>query len=153
MIMILNIIIKVIMLRRPGLQPDVAGLGGPRPQPDGRDRRGGRRGRGGRRDDGPHAGVGQGQMGSALMASLQISCFLTGTFWVLSTQSVKNHYFCSGPISVDPHSSATKGDAVHPDAGPPLHGRQLHPLRRERPGLPHPLRLKAVQINSNGYYQ
>ena len=56
-------------------------------------------------------------MWSALMGSLQISCFLTGTFWVLPltyfdipksaraylfSQSVKIHYFCSGPISVDP---------------------------------------------------
>ena len=49
------------------------------------------------------------------MESLQVSCFLTGTFWdtpvklLLSSpkkaraypfpQSVKIHYFCSGPIS------------------------------------------------------
>ena len=61
--------------------------------------------------------LGKGQMGSALMGSLQSSCFLTGTFWVLPLiyfylpksaraylfpQSVKNHDFCSGPISVDP---------------------------------------------------
>ena len=57
------------------------------------------------------------KMGSALMGSLQSSCFLTGTFWVLPLtcfylpksaraylfpQSVKIHYFCSSPISVDP---------------------------------------------------
>ena len=62
--------------------------------------------------------VGKGQMGSALMGSLQMSCFFDrGTFWVppltyfhlpksarayLFPQSVKTHYFCSGPISVDP---------------------------------------------------
>ena len=62
--------------------------------------------------------IGKGQMGSALMGSLQISCFFTGTFWVLPliyfclpknaraylffSQSVKTHYFCFGPISVDP---------------------------------------------------
>ena len=52
-----------------------------------------------------------------------LMCFLTGTFRVpicqhLSTsvnnaylfpQSVRNPYFCSDPISVDPHLSATKG--------------------------------------------
>ena len=62
--------------------------------------------------------LGKGQMGSALMGSLQISCFLTGTFWVLPLtycylpksarvhlfpQSVKFiNDFCSGPTSVDP---------------------------------------------------
>ena len=56
-------------------------------------------------------------MGSALLGSLQISCCLTeGLFGYspltyfyipksarayLFPQSVKNHYFCSGPISVD----------------------------------------------------
>ena len=66
----------------------------------------------------PHqANIGKGQMGSALMGSLQSLCFLTGTLWVfplidvyipksarahLFPQSVKNGYFCSGPISVDP---------------------------------------------------
>ena len=60
----------------------------------------------------------KGKTGSALMRSLQISCFFdSGTFWVLPStyfylsksaraylfpQSVKIHYFCSGPISVDP---------------------------------------------------
>ena len=54
---------------------------------------------------------------SALMGSLQMSCFLSGTCWVfpltyfyrpkgarayLYPQSVKINYFCSGPISVDP---------------------------------------------------
>ena len=57
------------------------------------------------------------QMGSALIGSLRISCFLTGTFWALPltyfyipksarayvfSQSVTFRYFCSGPISVDP---------------------------------------------------
>ena len=61
--------------------------------------------------------LGKGQMGSALMGSLRISCFLTGTCWLLPLtdvylpksaraylflRSVKNHYFCSGTISVDP---------------------------------------------------
>ena len=56
-------------------------------------------------------------MGSALMGSLQISCFVDrGFFWVpicqnlsisvnfayLFPQSVKINYFCSDPISVDP---------------------------------------------------
>ena len=60
------------------------------------------------------------KMGSALIGSLQVSCFLDrGTFWVLPLtyfhlpksaraylfpQSVEIHYFCSGPISVDPVS-------------------------------------------------
>ena len=73
---------------------------------------GGKRGR-------ARADIGEGQMGSAPMGSLQISVCLTGTFWVLLlplnlllssqkcqgvpfSQSVKFHYFCSGPISVDP---------------------------------------------------
>ena len=51
-------------------------------------------------------GLGKGQMGSALMGSLQMSCFLTedllGARAYLSPQSVKIHYFCSGPVSVDP---------------------------------------------------
>ena len=54
-------------------------------------------------------------MGSALMGSLQISCFLTegvlpltylyipkSSSSYLFPQSVKIDYFCSGPISVDP---------------------------------------------------
>ena len=60
---------------------------------------------------------GKGQTGSALMGSLHFSCFLTGnlgvlplTYFYLSKsaraylfpQSVKIHYFCSGPSSVDP---------------------------------------------------
>ena len=61
---------------------------------------------------------GEGQMGSALMGSLQIAMFFDrGTFGVLPLiyfyiprsaraylffQSVKIHHFCSGPISVDP---------------------------------------------------
>ena len=64
-----------------------------------------------------HRCFGKGQTGSALMGSPQISCFLTGTFWVLTLtyfylpksamaylfpQSVEIHYFCSGPISVHP---------------------------------------------------
>ena len=65
-------------------------------------------------------GVGKGQMGSALTGSLQISWFLTEglfgysrqpTFYLpksarayLFPQSVKSHYLCSGPISVDPIS-------------------------------------------------
>ena len=64
------------------------------------------------------ASLGKGQMGSALMGSLQDCMFLDrGTFWVLPItyfylpksaraylfpQSVKIPYFCSGPISVDP---------------------------------------------------
>ena len=59
----------------------------------------------------------RGQTGSALMGSLRILVFLTGTLWVLPLtyfchpksaraylfpQSVKIHQFCSGPISVDP---------------------------------------------------
>ena len=64
--------------------------------------------------------VGKGQTGSALIGSLQISCnvfFDRRTFWALPLtyfdivksarsylfpQSFKIHYFCSGPISVDP---------------------------------------------------
>ena len=61
--------------------------------------------------------LGKGQLWSALMGSLQISCLMTGTFWALPLaycylprsarahlfpQSVEIHYFCSGPISVDP---------------------------------------------------
>ena len=61
--------------------------------------------------------LGKGQMGSALMGSLRISCFWTGTFWLLPLtyfslpksaraypfpQSVKIDYFRNGPISVDP---------------------------------------------------
>ena len=61
---------------------------------------------------------GKGQMGSALMGSLRFFlCFSTeGLFWVLPLtyifpkvpgrtffpQSIKQTYFCSGPISVDP---------------------------------------------------
>ena len=61
---------------------------------------------------------GTGQMGSALMGSLQLSCFSSeGPFLgtpvnllvssqkcqgVPFPQSVKPHVFCSGPISVDP---------------------------------------------------
>ena len=57
-------------------------------------------------------------MGSALLGSLRIACFLTeGSFWVLPltyfylpksamtclfSQSVKIYYFCSGYLSVDP---------------------------------------------------
>ena len=57
-------------------------------------------------------------MGSALMGSLRFVVFFDrGTFWVLLltyfylpksamaylvTQSVKSHYFCSGPIGVEP---------------------------------------------------
>ena len=64
-------------------------------------------------------------MGSALMGSQRISCFNDrGTFWVLPLtyfhlpksarayafpQSVKNNYFCSGPISVDPICPQPKG--------------------------------------------
>ena len=43
--------------------------------------------------------LGKGQMGSALMGPLQISCFLMA---YLFPQSVKMHYFCSGPIRADP---------------------------------------------------
>ena len=57
---------------------------------------------------------GKGQLGSALMRSLQIS--MTEDFWVLPltylylpkspksarAQSGKNHNFCSGPVSVEP---------------------------------------------------
>ena len=61
--------------------------------------------------------LGKGQMGSTLLGSLQICLFDRGTFWVLPLtylyitksaraylfpQSVKFHYFCSGPMSVDP---------------------------------------------------
>ena len=61
--------------------------------------------------------VGKGQMGSALMGSLRILYCLIDIYWVLpsayfhlpksaraylSPQSVKNHYFYSGPISADP---------------------------------------------------
>ena len=62
--------------------------------------------------------LGKGQMGSALIRSLRISHFLTeGLFGhfpliyfylprsaraCLFPQSVKKHYFCSGPLSVDP---------------------------------------------------
>ena len=91
-------------------------------------RRGQRLRGGGRRlpQDGPLPGrqgrqevqaeaVRKGQMGSALMRSLQMSCFLTGIFGVLPLtyfdiprsaraylfpQSVKNHCFCSGTILV-----------------------------------------------------
>ena len=63
---------------------------------------------------GPPMALGKGRMGSALTGSLRISCFFDrGTFWVLPLtyfylpqsafpQSVKIHYFCSGPIGVDP---------------------------------------------------
>ena len=51
----------------------------------------------------PHAQtakeIGMRQVGSALMVSLQISCFRQRDF--LCTP-VKIHHFCSGPISVDP---------------------------------------------------
>ena len=62
--------------------------------------------------------VGKGQVESALMGPLRLSCFSDrGTFWVLPltyfhiprsvsanlfVQSVKIHYFFSGPVSVDP---------------------------------------------------
>ena len=65
-----------------------------------------------------HAALAQGQMGSALMGSLQISCFLTEwLFWgtpvnlCLSSQKCQGVPFspirqklllCSGPISADP---------------------------------------------------
>ena len=76
-------------------------------------------------------------LGPALTGSLQKICFLTGTFWVLPLtyiylpnsaraylfpQSVKVHYFCSSPISVDP---------VCPQANPSLPGgRRGPPARR-----------------------
>ena len=72
----------------------------------------------------PSACVGEGQTGSALRGSLQILVvFDRGTFWVLPLtylylpksaraylfpQSVKIHYFCSGPTSAGPHLSATR---------------------------------------------
>ena len=68
---------------------------------------------------------GRGQMGSALMGSLRISCsFDRGIFWVLPLtyfyiprsaraylfpQSVKINYFCRGPSSVDPICPQPKG--------------------------------------------
>ena len=58
---------------------------------------------------------GRGQMGSALMGSLQILYFLIGTFRVLPLtcfylpqsayffpQSVKNHYFAAAPLALTP---------------------------------------------------
>ena len=81
-------------------------------------------------------------MGSALIGSLQITCFLTEVpfgyqsvkiyqhlstsvyfLWALSP-SVKTHYFCSDPISVDPICPQPKG----------LHGLRL---RRAARALPH----------------
>ena len=71
---------------------------------------------------------GKGLMGSALVGSLQISCFWQRDFLVtpvnllylpksaracLFPQSDKNHYLCSGPISVEPHLSATKARPRH----------------------------------------
>ena len=62
-------------------------------------------------------GFGKGQMGSALMGSLQMSCFwvlpLTYVYLPKSAraylfpQSAKTHYFCSCPVSADPILSAT----------------------------------------------
>ena len=62
--------------------------------------------------------LGKGQMGSALLGSLQTLCvFYRGGFWVppltyfylpksagayLFPQTVKIHYLCSGPVRVDP---------------------------------------------------
>ena len=73
------------------------------------------RGSGGRLAPGGLA-LGRGQMGSALMGSLQLffNVFRQRTFlgvnlsrsdnfvYVLLKQYIKVHYFCSGPISVDP---------------------------------------------------
>ena len=72
--------------------------------------------------------VGKGQMGSALIGvTANDSFFDRGTFGVLPLtyfylpesawahlfrQSVKIHCFCSGPISDDRNSSATKVDGV-----------------------------------------
>ena len=81
------------------------------------------------RAPGSPTGVGKGQMGSALIGSLQFSCFLReGLFGHSSTysylpgsarayllpQPVQIHDFCSGPISVDPMVSATKLGAPPP---------------------------------------
>ena len=81
---------------------------------------------------------GKGQMGSALMGSLQSSClFYSGTFGVLQLayvylpksaraylfhQSVKMYYFCSDPISVDyisvdPICHKSVYGLVHPNCG------------------------------------
>ena len=80
-------------------------------------------------DPGQHdAGVGKGEMGSALMESLQISCFLTEELFgtpvkcvfpivcqgVPFSQSGKIPYFCSGPISVDPICSQPNDMAGNP---------------------------------------
>ena len=65
----------------------------------------------------PGVVLGEGHEGSALMGSLQISRFLTGTLWALPLtcfylpqsamaylfhQSVKTHYLCSGPLVLTP---------------------------------------------------
>ena len=78
-----------------------------------------------RRHDGD---LGKGQMGSALMGSLEPFMFFDrGSFWVLPLiyfylpksaraylfpQSVKNPYFCSGPISADPICPQPKTTAL-----------------------------------------
>ena len=47
----------------------------------------------------PREELGKGQLGSALMGSLQILVFFARAY--LFPQSVEIHYFCSGPINVD----------------------------------------------------
>ena len=120
---------------------------------------------------------GEGQMGSALMGSLHLFlCFsrdLLGTnlskyvnIAYLFTQSVKNSYFCSDPISVDPICPQPRHLRPNPRGlgrlrgarGRPLRGGpaafllpQLHPLRLRRGPRPGPVQGLRQHHEAQGY--
>ena len=48
--------------------------------------------------------LGKGQMGSALMGSLRISCFLTGTFWVLPLYNIYIYIYIYIHINIYIHT-------------------------------------------------
>ena len=98
--------------------------------------------------------LGRGQMGSALMGSLQISCFLTGTFWVLPLacfyppksareylfpQSVPNQ--AAAPMSVNPIFVRNQRSSRSPGrACPIIEIRQEVPCRA--------IRGNSISVNS-----
>ena len=91
--------------------------------------------------------IGKGQMGLALMGSLQISCFLTEVLFgatnlsksvncaYLFPQSISNYYFCSDPISVDPICPQPRkpgeSEADGRREGRWARGRRCEPKKRE----------------------
>ena len=93
------------------------------------------------REAGRLRGDRKGTNGVSTMGSLQISCFLTGTFWVLPLiyfyiprsaraypfyPTYQIHYFCSGPISVDPICPQPTSRVRSPPHG-------IFPLKTKRP--------------------